>query len=45
MADKGEALLLALSSCMLRPAVVLLVESHWFIARDALGGFAVLELL
>ena len=43
MADKGEALLLALLSCALQPAVVVLVESHWFIAKDALGGFAVLQ--
>ena len=44
MADKREALLLALSSRALRPAIVVLVESHLFLGRDALGGFAVLEL-
>ena len=43
MADKGEMLLLALSSCMMQPAIVVLVESHRFLARDALGGWAVLE--
>ena len=43
MADKGEALLLAVSSRVLQPAIVVLMESHWFIAKDALGGFAVLE--
>ena len=42
-ADKGEVLLLALLAHALRHAIVLLVESHRFMARDALGGFAVLE--
>ena len=42
-ADKGEALLLALSSRMLRAAAVMPVESHQFLARDVLGGFVVLE--
>ena len=45
MAYKDEALLLALSLPMLQPAVVVLMESHRFIARDALGGFVVLELM
>ena len=36
-------LLKALLLCVLRPAIVVLVESHQFLARDALDGFMVLE--
>ena len=43
MADKSEALLLALLLHALWPAIVVLVESHRFLARHALGGFAVLD--